>query len=53
MDKEAGQAPKSQLDKFKDAARDLDCDDDDLRFKKRLGQMLRAPKNVGGDIKKS
>ena len=24
--------PKSQLDKFKQAARDLECDDDEARF---------------------
>jgi hypothetical protein len=28
---------KSQLDKFKDAARELECDDDEQRFKERLG----------------
>ncbi|QTH20230.1 hypothetical protein HRJ34_18015 [Rhizorhabdus wittichii] len=28
--------PKSQLDKFKEAARELECDDDEDRFKKRL-----------------
>jgi hypothetical protein len=27
---------KSQLEKFKDAARELECDDDEQRFKERL-----------------
>jgi hypothetical protein len=27
--------PQSQTDKFKEAARALDCDDDDTRFKER------------------
>ena len=33
---------KSQLDKFKEAARDLECDDDDQRFKERLGKLAKA-----------
>ena len=37
MDKE-----KSQLDKFKDAARELECDDDEQRFKERLGELVKA-----------
>lgn len=32
---------KSQLDKFKDAARELECDDDERRFKERLGKLVR------------
>lgn len=32
---------KSQLDKFKQAARDLECDDDDQRFKERLGKLAK------------
>jgi hypothetical protein len=31
----------SQLDKFKDAARDLECDDDEQRFKERLGKLVK------------
>ena len=31
-----------QLDKFKQAARDLECDDDDQRFKERLGKLAKA-----------
>lgn len=33
---------KTQLDKFKDAARDLECDDDEQRFKDRLGKLAKA-----------
>ena len=31
----------SQLDKFKDAARELECDDDEERFAKRLGKLVK------------
>lgn len=34
---------KPQLDKFKDAARELECDDDEQRFKERLGKLVKAP----------
>jgi hypothetical protein len=33
---------KSQLDKFKEAARELECDDDPETFKKRLGRLAKA-----------
>lgn len=33
--------PKSQLDKFKEAARDLECDDDEQHFKERLGKLVK------------
>lgn len=32
---------KSQLDKFKEAARELECDDDEQRFKERLGKLAK------------
>jgi hypothetical protein len=32
---------KSQLDKFKDAARELECDDDEQLFKERLGKLVK------------
>lgn len=36
---------KPQLDKFKDAARELECDDDEQRFKERVGKLVKpAPK---------
>ena len=31
---------KSQLDKFKEAACELECDDDEQRFKERLGKVV-------------
>lgn len=33
---------KRQLDKFKDAARELECDDDEQRFKERLGKLVKT-----------
>jgi hypothetical protein len=33
---------KTQLDKFKDAARELECDDDEQRFKERLGKLVKV-----------
>ncbi len=33
--------PKAQLDKFKEAARALDCDDDEQRFKERVGKLVK------------
>lgn len=30
---------ESQLDKFKEAARNLECDDDDKRFRERVGKL--------------
>ena len=31
----------TQLDKFKEAARELECDDDEQRFKERLGKLVK------------
>ncbi|WP_200911561.1 hypothetical protein [Sphingomonas sp. Leaf33] len=36
-----GQTPQSQLDKFKQAARDLETDDDPKRFADRLGKLVK------------
>ncbi len=33
--------PPTQLDKFKEAARDLETDDDPERFKERLGKLVK------------
>jgi hypothetical protein len=38
---------KPQLDKFKDAARELECDDDEQRFKERLGTLVRVKPPTG------
>ncbi len=42
-------ADKPQLEKFKEAARDLECDDDEQRFKERLGKLVKPPKPINGD----
>jgi len=34
--------PKDQLDKFKEAARQLECDDDEKRFKERVGRLAKV-----------
>ncbi|MEC9065911.1 MAG: hypothetical protein VX569_01360 [Pseudomonadota bacterium] len=36
------EAELSQLEKFKNAARELECDDDPEVFKKRLGKLAKA-----------
>lgn len=36
------QAPKPQIDKFRDLARELECDDDEARFDERLGKLATA-----------
>jgi hypothetical protein len=33
---------KPQLDKFKEAARELECDDDEQLFKERLGKLVKV-----------
>lgn len=35
------QEPQSQLDKFKQAARELETDDDPKRFAERLGKLVK------------
>ena len=42
-------ANKKQVDKFMDAARELECDDDEQRFKERLSKLAkhRADSNQG------
>jgi hypothetical protein len=32
---------KSQTEKFKEAARALECDDDPARFRERLGKLVK------------
>lgn len=45
------QDKKPQIDKFKDAARELECDDDEQRFKERVGKLVRnrPPMPVKGE----
>ncbi|MES2288672.1 MAG: hypothetical protein V4530_02960 [Pseudomonadota bacterium] len=35
------EAPKSQLDKFKEAARELETDDDEARFDERMRKLVK------------
>ena len=38
---------RRQLDKFKDAARELECDDDEDRFAKRLAKVAKPVDKSG------
>jgi hypothetical protein len=33
---------KPQIDKFKDAAHELECDDEEDHFKERLGKLVKV-----------
>ena len=35
------QEPKFQSDKFKEAAHELECDDDEARFQERVKKLVR------------
>lgn len=40
----------SQLDKFKETAKQLECDDDADRFKERVGKLVKhKPVEPGGE----
>jgi hypothetical protein len=36
--------PKSQVDKFRDLARELECDDDEAAFNEALKRIATTPK---------
>jgi hypothetical protein len=36
-------SPKPQVDKFRDLARELDCDDDQARFDEKLKKLATQP----------
>jgi hypothetical protein len=38
---------KPQIDKFKEAARELECDDDERQFKERLTHLTRTRPKSG------
>jgi hypothetical protein len=42
---------KSQLDKFKEAARQLETDDDPERFKERLRKIVKHKPKEKGDVR--
>lgn len=33
-----------QIDKFRELARDLDCDDDEVAFRERVKRIVKAPR---------
>ncbi|WP_168157331.1 hypothetical protein [Erythrobacter sp. QSSC1-22B] len=37
-----------QIDKFKEAARELECDDNEQRFKERLGKLVKPKAGTKG-----
>lgn len=45
--------PKPQLDKFRDLARELECDEDEAKFERQVRQIAKnpPPKNEGGSPK--
>jgi hypothetical protein len=51
MTNATSKAEKSQLDKFKEAARALECDDDDARFAGRVGKLV-SNHTVDNSVKK-
>ena len=36
-------APKPQADKFRDLARELECDEDEARFEEAVKKVVRPP----------
>jgi hypothetical protein len=40
----ATKLPQSQADKFRDMARELECDDDEAAFDERVRKIATAPK---------
>lgn len=48
-----GKPKESQLEKFREAARQLETDDDERRFDERLGKIAKTPPpKEGGAAKK-
>lgn len=37
-------APQTQAEKFQQAARDLECDEDEARFEEKVKRVATAPK---------
>jgi hypothetical protein len=44
--------PKTQVQKFREAARELETDDSEKRFNERLGKIARAAKPERSDAKR-
>lgn len=49
---ESKHTQKSQAEKFREAARQLETDDDEKRFDERLGKIAKAPPPKEGDSAK-
>ena len=47
-----GKVVDSQSDRFKEAARALECDDDEARFDAKLKKVAKAPKPKDDETKK-
>lgn len=43
--------PKTQADKFRDLARELEADEDEARFEEKLRRVVTAPKPDAGEKK--
>jgi chaperonin cofactor prefoldin len=43
---------KTQLDRFKEAARELEADDDEARFNKKLGKLVKKKPDKEGQTDK-
>lgn len=43
--------PESQLDKFRDLARELECDEDEAAFEEKVRRVATAPKPEPEDKK--
>lgn len=43
MSRTSNPSAKPQLDKFKEAARELECDEDEKRWDERLKKVAEAP----------
>jgi hypothetical protein len=44
-------AEQTQADKFRDLARELECDDDEAAFDEALNRIARAPRKSEPDLK--
>lgn len=42
----------SQIDKFRDLARQLECDEDEEAFKAKVRKVATAPRRTQGEAKK-
>ena len=43
------QEPKTQLDRFKEAAREIEADDDEAKFNEKLGKLVKQKPDAKKD----